>query len=307
MSTGLSDQVGAVRHFNRFYTKQIGVLGEDYLIHGLSLTEGRVLFEIAHHANTTAADVRIELDLDRGHLSRLLARLEERGLLRRQTSTNDRRRQEVQLTAKGRRLFATLDQRAAVAVGEMLHNLPEDGRQRLVAALRDVRHLLTVDDGPRTPTIRPATLGDLPWVFDRHITLYADEYGWGSHFAGDVARTLGDIAEADNDPRQQGWVVESDDGRLGSVWCVADDDRTARLRLLIMEPAARGSGLGTNLVETCVDFARASGYDRIVLFTQSVLVAARHLYANARFTVSTTHPDKSYGPGSIGETWSRTL
>ncbi len=306
MATTRHDDIDAVRRFNRFYTRQIGVLGEDYLVHGLGLTEGRVLFELAHTEEATAADLRHALGLDRGNLSRLLGRLEERGILRRRRSAADARRQQVELTPKGRRLFAQLDERAATGIDEMLRELPEDGRRRLTAAMTDVRHLLGREmEGPAS--IRAAALTDLPWVLDRHIALYGDEYGWGAHFAGEVAKILGAVAEAHADPRQQGWIAEQDRSRLGAVFCMADDEHIARLRLLIMEPAARGSGLGTRLVETCVGFARQAGYERLVLFTQSVLLPARHIYAKLGFTLDSTHPDESYGAGSVGETWSLSL
>ncbi|MFI2367016.1 GNAT family N-acetyltransferase [Streptomyces sp. NPDC018833] len=299
--------VHEVRAFNRFYTNVIGAL--DYGKHlytPYTLTESRVLYELAHSPRTDAADLRTELSLDAGYLSRLLGKFERDELVERAPSEADPRRQRITLTPRGREAAAVLDERSRRAVGALLEGVPERERERLAEAMRTVREVLA---GPRTdrvaePVLRDPGPGELGWIVQRHGALYAAEYGWTTEFEGLVARIVADFAQ-DHDPqRERVWIAESDGRPVGSVMCVRDDaPAAARLRLLLVEPEARGHGLGDRLVRTAVDFARAAGYREMVLWTNDVLDGARRIYQRTGFTLVAEKPHHSYGADLVGQDW----
>ncbi|MFH8927256.1 GNAT family N-acetyltransferase [Streptomyces pristinaespiralis] len=296
-----------IRAFNRFYTNLIGAL--DYGKHlytPYTLTESRVLYELAHSARTDAADLRGELSIDAGYLSRLLAKFERDGLVARAPSERDPRRQRITLTDRGRKAAALLDERSRQAVGALVADVPERDRDRLADALGTVRELLSQarPGSAAEPVLRGPGPGDLGWIVQRHGALYAAEYGWDAGFEGLVARIVADFAQ-EHDPRlERVWIAEMDGRPVGSVMCVRDDaPDTARLRLLLVEPEARGHGLGDRLVGTAVDFARDAGYRDMVLWTNDVLTAARRIYQRAGFTLVAEKPHRSYGADLVGQDW----
>ncbi|MET9423935.1 MULTISPECIES: helix-turn-helix domain-containing GNAT family N-acetyltransferase [unclassified Streptomyces] len=300
-----------IRAFNRFYTNLIGAL--DYGKHlytPYTLTESRVLYELAHSPRTDAADLRGELSIDAGYLSRLLAKFERDGLVARAPSERDPRRQRITLTDRGRKAAALLDERSRQAVGALVADVPERDRDRLAEALGTVRELLSQarPGSAAEPVLRDPGPGDLGWIVQRHGALYAAEYGWDAGFEGLVARIVADFAQ-EHDPRlERVWIAETDGRPVGSVMCVRDDaPDTARLRLLLVEPEARGHGLGDRLVRTAVDFARDAGYRDMVLWTNDVLTAARRIYQRAGFTLVAEKPHRSYGADLVGQDWRLSL
>ena len=300
-------RVEAVRSFNRFYTATIGVLREGLLSTPYSLTEARVLFELAQRDSTEVAGLRRALDLDAGYLSRILARLESAGLATRGRSAADARRQVVTLTEAGRAEFAALDAASAADVQSLLGRLPEDGQRRLVAAMGSIRGVL--DGPPRPPAfvLRPPGPGDYGWVVHRHGARYAEEQGLDGSFEALVARVVADYIERHDPRRERAWIAEVGGDPVGSVFCVRKDDETAQLRLLLVEPAARGMGLGGRLVEECLRFARRAGYRRMTLWTHEQSAAARRIYARAGFDLGDREPYHRFGQDLVSEHWSRTL
>ncbi|MFJ9115495.1 GNAT family N-acetyltransferase [Streptomyces sp. NPDC102394] len=296
-----------IRAFNRFYTNVIGAL--DYsrqLYTPYTLTESRVLYELAHSARTDAADLRAELSLDAGYLSRILNKFEEAGLIERTASPSDPRRRRVTLTAKGRETAALLAERADESVGALLATVPPDDRPRLGEAMRTVRTLLS---DARPPTredvlLREPGPGDLGWIVQRNAALYAAEYGWNTDYEGLVARIVADFAE-DHDPHlERVWIAELDGRPVGCVMCVRDEaPGTARLRLLLVEPEARGLGIGDRLVRAVIDFARGVGYHELVLWTNDVLAAARRIYQRHGFVLAAEKPHRSFGKDLNGQDW----
>jgi DNA-binding MarR family transcriptional regulator/GNAT superfamily N-acetyltransferase len=355
--------VQEVRAFNRFWTNLIGAL--DYGKHlytPYTLTEARILYELARAGRLDAADLRTTLSMDAGYLSRTLTRFEQDGLVRREQSARDARRQRVILTEGGREAAALLEERSLASVGALLDRVPVPDRPRLTGALRTARELLQdrdqdVDRGveqdrgadtgqdqgarrhadgardrattagpdrspdgdgdgdaprdratPRTARsrvlLRDPAPGDLGWIVERHGALYAAEYGWDSAFEGLVARVVADFATEHDPARERAWIAELDGRRVGSVLCVADEvPGTARLRLLLVEPSARGHGIGERLVDRCVAFAREAGYRELVLWTNSVLHAARRIYLRAGFTLVAEEAHHSYGADLVGQDW----
>jgi DNA-binding MarR family transcriptional regulator/GNAT superfamily N-acetyltransferase len=306
-----ADPVAEVREFNRFYTGVIGVLAEGLLHTPYSLTEARVIFELAQQEETEVATLRRHLDLDAGYLSRILARFETDGLVARQQSTVDARRQVVRLTVAGRAVFATLDSRSSRDVAALLARLDEPGRHRLLAAMGTVRRLLDPPPAVREPVLREPGPGDLGWVVARHGALYAAEYGWDATFEALVARILADFVDHRDPARERGWIAEVDGEPVGCVFCVRAevraDEETAKLRLLLVEPAARGMGVGARLVEECLAFARGAGYRRMTLWTNDVLVQARRRYERAGFTLVSSNPHHSFGHDLTAQVWERDL
>ncbi|MBT2506729.1 MarR family transcriptional regulator [Streptomyces sp. ISL-98] len=299
--------VQEIRAFNRFYTNLIGAL--DYSRHlytPYTLTESRVLYELTHSPHTDAADLRTRLSLDAGYLSRLLAKFERDGLIERSPSEEDARRRRVSLTARGREAAALLDERSREAVGSLLSGVRPEERPRLTAAMRTVREILSSSTpyAPEAPVLRDPVPGDLGWIVQRHGALYAAEFGWNADFEGLVARIVADFAQ-DHDPHlERVWIAELDGRPVGSVMCVRDDaPGTARLRLLLVDPSARGHGLGERLVRTVVDFAYEVGYREVVLWTNDVLTAARKIYQRAGFTLVAEKPHRSYGADLVGQDW----
>jgi DNA-binding MarR family transcriptional regulator/predicted N-acetyltransferase YhbS len=307
MTTAPADDVAAIRAFNRFYTARVGALRDGLLATAHPLPEARVLFELGQRDQTDVTDLRRTLELDGGYLSRLLARLEEQGLVARDRSPADARRQRVALTAAGRDAYATLDRRSAAEIATLLDGLRDDDRRRLRAALDTARGILEGAPRPAAFVLRGLRPGDYGWVVQRHGALYAAEHGWDESFEALVARVVADYAQ-DHDPqREAGWIAEVAGRPVGSIFCVARDERTAQLRLLLVEPDARGMGVGQALVDECVRFARTAGYARIVLWTNDVLAGARRLYERAGFVLTASTEHRSYGHDLVGEDWALEL
>jgi len=302
-----ADAVAAIRAFNRFYTARIGVLRDGLLATSHSLPEARVLFELGQVDAMDVADLRRALELDAGYLSRLLGRLEGQGLVARERSAADARRQRIALTAAGREVFATLDRRSAAEIATLLHGLSAHDRDRLLGALATARAVL--DGAPRADPVvlRPPGPGDLGWIVQRHGALYAEELGWDETFEALVARVVADYAEHHDPAREAVWIAEASGRPAGCVLCVRRDDRTAQLRCLLVEPFARGMGVGGRLVDECVRFARRAGYAEIALWTNDVLEGARRIYERAGFALVAEERHRSFGRELAGQTWSRPL
>jgi DNA-binding MarR family transcriptional regulator/GNAT superfamily N-acetyltransferase len=300
----LADQVAAVRAFNRFYTNVIGLVNGMYLDMPYSLTEARLLFEMRRRDVTEAADLRQALNIDAGYLSRVLSRFETDGLVTRQRSDADGRRLRIRLTDAGRAAAAELDSRSASQIRAVLDGVD---RGRLLGAMRDITSLLG-EDGPRTVVLRPpAASGDLGWVLHRHGVVYAEEFGWNTDFEAWVARIIADYVNQPDPERQTGWIADVDGVPAGSVFCVPEDDTTARLRMLLVERWARGLGIGSRLVDEVLRFARRTGYRHIVLSTYDVLVDARRIYQAAGFTLVSEEREHAFGHDLNGQTWARDL
>jgi len=299
------EQVELVRAFNRDYTRRIGVLSRRWLDSPYSLTQVRVMYEIAHRPGVLAMQLAAELGLDRGYLSRILKGFETRKLLTRSPAGTDGRRQHLRLTSAGQRVFTPIERRTQHEVRSLLAALEPTHRERMLEAMSSLRQVLAVDPAPDHEPIvlRQHRPGDMGWVVQRHGELYAAEYGWNEKFEALVAAITADFIRALDPARERCWIAERHGRRLGCIFLVAADDTTARLRLLLVEPAARGRGLGVRLLRECVNFARATAYERIVLWTQSNLTAARHLYEQAGFRRTGEEPHRSFGHDLIGETW----
>jgi DNA-binding MarR family transcriptional regulator/N-acetylglutamate synthase-like GNAT family acetyltransferase len=302
------ERVGAVRQFNRFFTRKIGVLREGLLHSPYSLTEARILFELGHRDSVTASDLCRELGLDPGYLSRILARLEQERLLEKVRPDNDGRQRLLQLTSEGRKAFALLDQRSREEVSEMLNDLSEEEQRSLLKAMQTVENLLTKELKYSEPFfLRSPEIGDMGWVAHRHGVLYAQEYGWNEHFEALVAQIVADFINNYNHERERCWIAEMDGEIVGSAFVTQSSETVAKLRLLLVEPKARGLGLGTRLVEECIRFARRCGYQKLVLWTNSVLLEARHIYKKTGFKLIAEEAHHSFGHDLIGETWELVL
>ncbi len=297
------DAVLEVRAFNRFYTAQIGVLRSGLLDTPYSLTEARAIFELAQRPSTNVADLRAALGIDAGYLSRILGRFEADGLVLRERSAADGRRGVLRLTDSGRAAFRVLDERSAAEIGELLRPLPDDDRRRLVGAMATIRSILTSAPRPPAYVLRPPEPGDFGWVIERHGALYALEYGWDETFEALVARIVADYVDHRDPRRESAWIAEVDGERAGCVFCVWKDDATAQLRLLLVDPSARGTGIGSRLVEECIRFARRAGYGRMVLWTNDILVAARRIYERAGFRLVEEEQHHSFGHDLVGRNW----
>jgi DNA-binding MarR family transcriptional regulator/GNAT superfamily N-acetyltransferase len=309
------DPVTAVRRFSRFYTNLIGALRDGLLDSPYSLTEARVIFELAQGGSDEVADLRRNLDIDAGYLSRILRRLETDGLAERSRSAADGRRQLIQLTAQGRKVFDDLDARSSGQVRALLDRIDPASQDRLVDALTTVERILGGSAG--RPSVvggsagRPSVVlrafepGDLGWVVQRHGALYASQYGWDQSFEVLVARIVADYAESRDPRRENAWIAELDGSPVGCVFCVRAEDDTAQLRLLLVEPHARGAGVGTRLVDECVRFARQAGYREVMLWTNDVLVEARRIYQRAGFELVSENAHHSFGRDLVGQYWKR--
>jgi DNA-binding MarR family transcriptional regulator/GNAT superfamily N-acetyltransferase len=297
----LVDTVAAVRRFNRFYTRAIGALERSFLGGPYSLPETRVLWEIAHADGITPKAVGAALGLDPGYLSRMLARLERDGLVARERAAADGRSILLTLTDHGRAVFGELDQRQAQRVEALMGPLSADGRGRLAAAVAEVEDLL--DGATRPPVVlRDPRVGDMGWVVERHAVLYHREYGW-TGMEPLVGRIVADFVETRDPARERCWIAERAGQRLGCVFLVKETDDVARLRLLLLEPAARGERLGRRLVDECIRFAREAGYREIVLWTHAKLTAARGIYAATGFRLEETWTHDDFGQAEVSETW----
>ena len=302
------ERVAAVRRFSRFYTKQIGVLHEGYLGSPFSLTEGRVLYELAHRDRPTATELARALDLDPGYLSRILREFERRGLLSRKPSEVDARQSHLALTRRGQDAFAPLNTRSRDEIGAMLTALPEADQPRLLEAMSTIETLLGGGAPTRAPyLLRPPHAGDMGWVVHRHGVLYAQEYGFDERFEALVASVVAKFVDDFDARRERCWIAERDGKAVGSVFAVKQSDTVAQLRLLLVEPEARGLGIGERLVAECVRFAASLGYEKMTLWTNSVLVAARRIYERAGFRLVRSEPHRSFGQDLVGETWERDL
>ena len=304
----LETRIEAVRRFNRFFTRRIGVLREGLLHSPYSLTEARVLFEVAHRDQVTASDLWRELGLDPGYLSRILGRLEQGGLIGKARSETDGRRRLLSLTPEGKRAFSLLDDRSCEEVSEMLGELSEGDQRRLLEAMRTIESVLDRDFKFSEPfLLRPHEPGDVGWVVHRHGVLYAREYGWDERFEALVARIVADFIDGYDPARERCWIAEMNGERVGCVFVVNGGDAVAKLRLLLVEPEARGLGLGTRLVEECVRFARRTGYETLTLWTNSVLGAARRIYKERGFELVEEEAHRSFGHELVGESWELAL
>lgn len=305
----LADQRAAVlRRFNRFYTRHVGALNEGLLQSSFSLTEARLLYELAQRKQPTASELSNALGLDPGYLSRLLSGLRSRSLVTRERSTADGRRTHLALTRKGRVAFAKLDTRSQGDVRALLGRLSEPEQRRLLDAARTIERLLDGSVRSDAPyLLRSHQPGDMGWVVHRHGALYAEEYGWDEQFEALVAGIVAEFLRQFDPKKDRCWVAEREGDILGSVFLVRDSDLIAKLRLLLVEPSARGLGIGRRLVAECVATARRLGYRTLTLWTQQSLTAARHLYQQAGFTLVRAEPHHSFGHDLIGETWELAL
>jgi len=297
--------VADVRRFSRFYTRQVGLLRDGYLESPFSLTEARVLYELANREHAVAADLVRELGLDAGYLSRILAAFKRRGLVERRASADDARRTELRLTKRGRSVFGTLDRRSRDDIGTQLASLAVADQERLVGAMGTVERLLGEPKAAPGGSylLRAPRAGDYGWVVQRHGALYAEEYGWNEEFEGLVAGIVGKFVEHLDPARERCWIAERDGENVGCVFAVKQSATVAKLRLLLVEPKARGLGVGRQLVAECVAFSRGAGYKRLRLWTNSVLHAARHLYGEAGFELIDEDRHHSVGKDLIGQTW----
>ena len=302
----LAQRIECVRVFNRFYTQRIGILEDGYLRSPFSLAQARVLYELAHRNEPAAGELARDLALDPGYVSRILRGFERGGLIERRPSPRDGRQRLLTLTAHGREVFSPLEEASRAQVSEMLGALSEGKQRRLTAAMREVQELL--DDGadPVVPyLLRPHRPGDMGWVVQRHGVLYAQEYGWDETFEGLVAEIVAAFIRDEDPKRDRCWIAERDGENVGSVFLVKHPERpgVAKLRLLLVEPSARGLGIGRRLVEECIRVARQAGYHTITLWTNSVLVSARRIYEAAGFRLVHEEPHHSFGHDLIGQTW----
>jgi len=302
--TGRDARVDAMRRFNRFYTRQIGVLQEGLLQSPFSLAEARVLYEVARRDRPAAAELGHDLGLDPGYLSRILRGLRRRGLVGRRPSPADGRRRLLGLTPSGRAAFETLDERSRREIGAMLDRLPPGGQARLVEAMGTIEELLGGAPRPAASyVLRPHQPGDMGWVVHRHGVLYAQEYGWDERFEALVAEIVARFVKHFDPKRERCWLAEMDGEVVGSVFLVKQSPTVARLRLMLVEPRARGMGIGRRLVDECIRFARQAGYRKITLWTNSVLRAARHIYERSGFRLVQEERHHSFGHNLVGETW----
>lgn len=310
MTTVAAADIATVRAFNRRYTRVIGVLREGMLDTEYSLTEARILFELATSGATEAIRLRQALDLDPGYLSRILTRFKHRGLIESGRSSTDGRRQEVRLTDRGRAEFEMLNQRSGDDVAALLAAHPPAQRIQLLRAMQTIERILDQPAGeePARPfVLRAPRPGDYGWVMQRHGEIYAAEYGWDTTYEGLIATILADYLNKHDETRERAWIAEAGGRPVGSIFCVAENETTARLRLLLVDPDARGLGVGSALVDECLRFATEVGYREMVLWTNDVLTSARHIYQRAGFELAESKPHRSWGADLVGQTWRKTL
>ncbi|WP_298102390.1 helix-turn-helix domain-containing GNAT family N-acetyltransferase [Bradyrhizobium sp.] len=300
-------RISAVRAFNRFYTRQLGLLGQRLLESPFSLSEARVLYELSRRDSVAAKEIGAELDLDPGYLSRIVQKFADEGLISRKPLPEDRRQQQLKLTAKGRQAFARLDRSSQEEVARTLRRMSEGEQRRLTAAMATVESLLGSPCPRASATLREPRPGDMGWVVQSHGERYAGEYGFDSSFEALVAEIAAQFLRSFDASRERCWIAERDGAPVGSVFLVRHDDEVAKLRLLLVEPAGRGLGLGKRLVGECIGFARACGYRKITLWTQSILTEARKIYQDAGFVLVASEPHRSFGQNLIGETWEMRL
>lgn len=301
----LGERTEIVRRFNRFYTRQIGVLHEHLLDSAFSLTEVRILYELAHREQLTSADLCRELGLNAGYLSRVIAGFEKQGLIAKTRSPTDARATQLQLTEQGQSTLAPLVDASRREVAAMLERLPPTAQQELVAAMEQIQGLL----GEPSPSyiLRNPQPGDMGWIIHRQAVLYAQEYGWNNEYEALVADILAKFVREFNPARERCWIAEKDGKVIGSVFIVRQDDTTAKLRLLYVDPCARGLGIGSRLVDECLRFSRQVGYTKMVLWTNSILTDARRIYDKAGFQLVEEEAHHSFGKDLIGQVLARDL
>ncbi|HYC51379.1 MAG TPA: bifunctional helix-turn-helix transcriptional regulator/GNAT family N-acetyltransferase [Gemmatimonadaceae bacterium] len=307
--TVTDSQISAFRRFNRFFTRRIGALSASFLDSDFSLSEVRVLYELAHREAASASELVTELGIDAGYLSRMLQSFQGRGLVRRRPSATDGRARVVQLTARGRGRFAELDSRQRADVTRLLAPLSAPARREVLASLGAVERTLGASE-PSTGgriELRDLRPGDIGWITHRQARLYFEEYGWNAEYEALIARIMADFVEQYDPAGERCWIAERDGEVLGSIFCVRKTKSVARLRLLYVEPAARGTGLGTRLVRTCIDFAREAGYTKMTLWTNSVLTAARRIYEREGFRLVAEEKHRNFGKALTSQTWERDL
>jgi DNA-binding MarR family transcriptional regulator/GNAT superfamily N-acetyltransferase len=304
--SGDPDIIERARRFNRFYTGAIGMLGEGYLGSGFTLAEARVIYEVASRDAPIASEIGAALGMDAGYLSRIVKRLEAQGLLIRAKAADDRRQSRLSLTPKGQGAYGGLDDGARRSMGDLIQHLGPGERQRLSGAMAQIEGLLTPSE-PGEVTLRALRPGDLGWVVERHAVLYGVEQGWNQGFEALTARLVAELGRPKDPARERGWIAERDGQRLGCVFVAKEDEQTARIRLLLVEPAARGLGLGRRLARTCLAYAREAGYRDMVLWTHAQLTAARKIYADLGFTKTQEWRHADFGPVVVSETWKLTL
>ena len=304
-------QIAAVRRFNRYYTRQIGVLRKTFLDSPYSLGEARVLYEIAINHSPTASEIARSLDLDAGYLSRVLRNFERRGLIRKRASPNDGRQSHLRLTPRGRKSFMPLDARSQRDTAAMLGKLAPAEQARLIAAMTAIETLLEGQIQEPKPqrryTLRAPRPGDFGWIIKRNAELYAQDYGWVAPFEGVCAQIVADFVNKFDATRERGWIAEIDGENVGSLMLANDGNGVARLRLLLVEPKARGLGIGARLVDEAIRFARSAGYRKIALWTHSVLTAARQIYQSAGFKLMRSEEHQSWGQPVVSEHWDLAL
>jgi len=300
----LAQRVGAVRRFNRLYTRQIGVLQDGFLQTPYSLAEARVLFELANQNKPTATEVAAALELDHGYLSRILRGFIERGFVVKTASPDDRRQSHLSLTAKGRMAFASLDQRSQKDVAAMMSKLSTADQDRVIAAMRTIESMLGETPTPDVPfVLRPPRPGDMGWIVSRHGEVYGGEYGWDDRLEALTAEIVAAFVRNHDPRRERCWIAERAGENAGSVFIVKDTDEVARLRLLLVDAKARGLGIGARLVDEAVRFSRETRYRKVTLWTHSILTAARHIYEQAGFKLVATKKHNEFGQELVGETW----
>jgi len=304
-------QIETLRGFNRFYTRRIGALEEGLLKSPFTLTQARVLFELGTGKNATAGEISDTLGLDLGYLSRIVQDFASRRLISRRKSSDDGRRILLSLTAKGRKAFQNLDQSSRSEVSAILAELPPATRDRLMASLQDVQRMLSdrKAEAANEVVIRTYRVGDIGWAIERHAQLYAEEYRWNEEFEALVANLFARFANEHDPAKERFWVAELEGERVGCVFVVRneDDPSVAQLRCLLVDPRGRGLGVGKRLVAECVAFARSAGYPKMMLWTNDVLVAARHIYETAGFALAKEEPHHSFGHDLVGQIWTLDL
>jgi len=296
--------IDTIRRFNRFYTKKIGVLNDGLLDSPFSLTEVRVLYELAHRPGVTATALGGDLGLDPGYLSRMLARFTKKRLIQRTSAAHDGRQSQLQLSASGRRTFAKLNNRSSEQISGLVGHLSPADQERLGGLLGNISHLLaTPEEKPGKVGLREPRAGDYGWVVQRHGALYAAEYAWDVTFEALVARIVADFVEHRDPGRERAWIAEMDGQPVGCIFLVRDTDQIAKLRLLLVEPSARGRRVGHKLVNACLAFAREAGYQKMTLWTNDVLHAARRIYEHTGFKLVKSEPHHSFGHDLMGQYW----
>jgi DNA-binding MarR family transcriptional regulator/N-acetylglutamate synthase-like GNAT family acetyltransferase len=295
--------IAEVRRFNRLYTRQLGLLDRHLLDSPFTLTEARVLYELAQRESTIATRIAVDLGLDLGYLSRILKTFERRRYIKRERASADTRQYHISLTALGRERFLPLDRSARAQIASLIAPLPTARRRELIDSMRAVEGLLTKRAQPKSYQLRGLRPGDIGWITHRQAILYQQEYGWDISYEALVAEILAGFVKAFDPKSESAWIAEQDQKIVGSVLLVRASSNIAKLRLLYVEPSARGMGIGRRLVDECIAFARAQGYETLTLWTNSVLLSARRIYEAAGFRLTKQEPHRSFGKDLIGQTW----